>query len=240
MKYLFFDTETTGLPTNHGPASKYENVWPFPVSIAWILADEGGVILNSEYHIIKPDGWDIPAESTTIHKITTTMATRYGIDLRTVMDRFMWYVNESDVVVAHNLHFDQNVVNNVLKWRLGKTVMIEDYNKRMFCTMVNGREIVGIPGKTPGKFKNAKLSEMYKQTFGCEPTGMLHNAMTDTTVLMQCFFKIWGTLEVQESTIAIGVTDLPAKNYNLLINASASAPIITKLTISLADPSDSV
>lgn len=238
MKYLFFDTETTGLPKNHGPASKFEDVWPFPVSIAWILADEGGVILNSEYHLIKPEAWDIPPESIAIHKITPSMAMQHGISCRTVMERFLWYVGSCDVIVAHNLHFDQNVINNVLKWRLGKSMMLEDYKKRMFCTMSNGRDIVGMPGKTPGKFKNAKLSEMYKQTFGTEPTGTLHNAMTDTTILMQCFFRIWGTLEIDNNAVTVDF-DLPAKNYNL-INATASAPVITTLTISLTDPSDAV
>lgn len=228
MKYLFFDTETTGLPTDRTPARKTAGVWPNPVSIAWILANEYGVVLHSEYHIIKPKNWKIPAESTSIHNISHEFAIMYGAELTEVIDRFMWYVCESDVIIAHNLNFDTNVINNVLKWHLGRTLMLEDYKKRMFCTMINARTIVGLPGKGAGKFKAPKLSEMYSELFGRPPSMTLHNAMTDTQILYECFYKIWGK-----------PCDLPDEHI-ILINEAASAPIITTLAISIADPSEAV
>jgi DNA polymerase-3 subunit epsilon len=235
MKYLFFDTETTGLPINRTSAVMASGIWPNLVSIAWILADEHGIILHSEYHIVKPRSWIIPEESIAIHKITQSIAEKYGMGLNEVIERFMWYVNESDVIVAHNLHFDQNVINNALKWQLGKTLMIEDYKKRLFCTMINGRKIVGIPAKTPGKFKAAKLSEMYKQLFGTEPRGVLHNAMTDTNVLVECFYRIWGTpCELPEI-----INVLPGFPVIMINDASAAAPFITTIKISF-DSSETV
>jgi len=228
MKYLFFDTETTGLPLERVPAKKTMGIWPNPVSIAWILANECGVILHSEYHIIKPKNWMIPSESTEIHNISHEFATNYGADLEDVFDRFMWYANEADVLVAHNLHYDMNVVNNVLKWHLNRSLMLEDYKKRMFCTMINSRKLVGLPGKTPGKFKAPKLSEMYIQLFGTMPLLTLHNAMTDTQILYECFYKLWGR-----------PCDLP-KESMVIINETASAPIITTFTIFTADLSDAV
>jgi DNA polymerase III subunit epsilon len=228
MKYLFFDTETTGLPSDRVPARKIQGVWPSPVSIAWILANDNGIILHSEYHIIKPRNWMIPRESTEIHNISHEFAVANGADLEEVFNRFLWYANEADVLVAHNLHFDMNVVNNVLKWHLNRTLMLEDYKKRMFCTMLNSRKLVGLPGKTPGSFKAPKLSEMYTQLFGSLPVLTLHNAMTDTQILYECFYKLWGR-----------PCDLPEER-TVIINETASAPIITTLSISIADPSDAV
>ena len=120
MKYLFFDTETTGL-------SKTANL----VSIAWLMANENGLIIHSEYHIIKPEGWIIPEDSIKIHKITQIHAEKYGADLREVIDRFLWYVNQADVLVAHNIQFDQKIINYALKYVLGKSLLLEDYKKRM-------------------------------------------------------------------------------------------------------------
>lgn len=238
MKYLFFDTETTGLPSDRIPASKISGIWPNLVSIAWILANEDGVILHSEYHIVKPINWIIPEQSVAIHKITKTIADKYGMELREVIDRFMWYVNECDVIVAHNLNFDQNVINNALKWQLGKAMMIEDYGKRLFCTMHNGRTIVGTPCKTPGKFRNVKLVDMYITLFGREPNGVLHNAMTDTQVLMDCFYRIWGTPCELPAIIEVK-SDLPIIPVVISTNASASAPFITTFSISF-DSSEAV
>ncbi len=227
MKYLFFDTETTGL-------SKTANL----VSIAWLMANDYGVTLHSEYHIIKPAGWIIPEESIKIHKITQTHAEKYGAELSDVINRFLWYVNESDVLVAHNIQFDQKIINNTLKYNLGKTLTLDDYKKRMFCTMTSSKEFVSKPSKT-GKFKNPTLGEMYIELFGKEPSGVLHNALTDVQVMVQCFYKLWGTPCELPAIVNMAI-DLPALDLNIIYDA-ASAPIITTaLTSSPTDPSDAV
>lgn len=226
MKYLFFDTETTGV-------SKTSNL----VSIAWLLANDEGVTLHSEYHIIKPEGWIIPEETIKIHKITQTTAERFGANQRDVLWRFLWFVNEADVLVAHNIQFDQKIVNNALKTYLGHSLMLEDYGKRLFCTMMHAKEVVGRVTRN-NKFKNPTLTEMYTQLFGSAPVGQLHNAMVDVQVLTQCFFKLWGT-PCELPPVDSVVLDLPALN-KVIIYEAASAPIITAVSTSPTDPSDAV
>ena len=52
--YLFFDTETTGLPRNwKAPVTDLDN-WPRMVQIAWILTDGEGEQLDIADYIIKP------------------------------------------------------------------------------------------------------------------------------------------------------------------------------------------
>ena len=40
--YLFFDTETTGLPKNWNAPIQNVNNWPRMVQIAWLLYDNNG------------------------------------------------------------------------------------------------------------------------------------------------------------------------------------------------------
>lgn len=225
MRVLLFDTETTGLPHKpQYPAKMCKNNWADIVSIAWILADEHGNALETEYHVIRPEGWTIPQESVEIHKITEEHAYAYGEDLRTIMNKFVECVLKSDVLVAHNINFDKNIVNNALKWRLNLPYMLEDIVKRFFCTMQESRTIVGLPGKTKGTYKMAKLSEMYERLFNKKPTEMLHNSLGDTQIMKECFFRIWGN-----------PIDLPEPIVKQITNEAVQTSIVTKMQISLTE-----
>lgn len=58
--YLFFDTETTGLPRNwKAPATDLNN-WPRMIQIAWILCDIDGNRIEVDDYIIKPENFRIP------------------------------------------------------------------------------------------------------------------------------------------------------------------------------------
>jgi DNA polymerase III epsilon subunit-like protein len=203
MRVLLFDTETTGLPHKpQFPAKMCKNNWADIVSIAWILADENGNALETEYHVIRPDGWSIPQDSVEIHKITEEYAYACGESLGSVIIKFIECVRRSDVVVAHNINFDKNVINNALRWRMNLPYLLEDVATRLFCTMKESREIIGLPGKTKGTYKMAKLSEMYSRLFDKEPTEVLHNALGDTQIMKDCFFRIWGNpLDLPEEPV---------------------------------------
>ena len=68
--YLFFDTETTGLPKRYNaPMDDLDN-WPRLVQVAWILFDEEGKEIVSNSYIVRPEGFIIPKESSLIHGIT--------------------------------------------------------------------------------------------------------------------------------------------------------------------------
>ena len=72
--YLFFDTETTGLPRNYkAPLTAFDN-WPRMVQIAWMQYDESGSLLSETSYIIKPEGYQIPEAVSKLHGITTERA----------------------------------------------------------------------------------------------------------------------------------------------------------------------
>ena len=65
--YLFFDTETTGLPKNwKAPITDLEN-WPRLVQLAWLVYDNIGNKISTKNFIVKPSGFIISEESTKIH-----------------------------------------------------------------------------------------------------------------------------------------------------------------------------
>jgi DNA polymerase III epsilon subunit-like protein len=183
MRVLIFDTETTGLPTQRVGAKTGPNIWPHIVSISWMVLDsDTNKTLAQKSYIIKPGGWVIPEESTAIHGIMHRYAERYGADLAGVMDDFL-AVNH-DILVAHNLAFDENVILNAVMWDLGRRDF-QGFTKPRFCTMTISRDMCRLPYPSgyPGN-KPPKLSELYEHVFRKKPTkSRLHGSFYDTKIL---------------------------------------------------------
>jgi len=83
--YLFFDTETTGLPKNWKAPVTDLNNWPRMIQIAWILCDQNGTRIESDDFIIQPEGFTIPSDASRVHGISTEKAIREGEDLEQVL-----------------------------------------------------------------------------------------------------------------------------------------------------------
>ncbi len=108
--YLFFDTETNGLPRNwKAPITDLAN-WPRLVQIAWILYDNSGNEIERNYHIIKPNGFTIPYKASSIHGISTKRALSEGVDLIDVLEEFDRQIAKPSILVAHNMSFDEKIV----------------------------------------------------------------------------------------------------------------------------------
>lgn len=179
MKLLIFDTETTGLPKSREPAIRGPNNWPHLVSIAWIVV-ENDKILKSDYHIIKPN-WNIPEDSTKIHGITNEKANSSGEPLGEVMNKF--FAEEHDVLVAHNMNFDYNVLVNAVIWDSG---MKYPLFKRRFCTMDSMTTTMKMPAANGRGFKPPKLTELYEYTTKKKAQlHQLHNSLYDTQLLAE-------------------------------------------------------
>jgi len=182
--YLFFDTETAGLPRNRkAPVSDLNN-WPRLVQIAWLQYDKSGSRVKGSDYIIKPEGFTIPYNATKIHGITTERAMEEGISLDVVLEEFSTAINGSDYLVAHNMDFDEKVV--------GAEFVRKNISNRLFqtpriCTMKTSTSFCEIPG--PYGYKWPTLSELHFALFhtGIEDT---HNALVDVEVCAKCFFQL--------------------------------------------------
>ncbi|MBC8147490.1 MAG: 3'-5' exonuclease, partial [Bacteroidetes bacterium] len=86
--YLFFDTETNGLPKNWKAAVSDLNNWPRLVQLAFLYYDENGNIISNGDFIIKPEGFTIPFEVSRIHGISTEKAMEEGKPILPVLQNF--------------------------------------------------------------------------------------------------------------------------------------------------------
>lgn len=184
--YLFFDTETTGIPRNHdAPASNVEN-WPRLVQIAWALTDENGKELRSQTFIIRPDGFEIPLGAARVHGITTEMASRLGIEIETVLTAFAEDLSAAKILVAHNIQFDERVVGAEF-FRAGRKKS-PLAGVSLCCTMRSSTNFCRIPGGPRG-YKWPTLGQLHRTLFGAS-FDSAHNAVADVRACAKCFFEL--------------------------------------------------
>jgi DNA polymerase III epsilon subunit-like protein len=182
--YVFFDTETSGLPRNwKAPASDVDN-WPRLVQIAWICCEQDGSVLESQGYIIKPVGFAISPQAARIHGITTARARREGVELLPVLEQFAGAVAAAGQVIAHNIDFDEKIVFAELL-RAGRPNVFG--GKRRICTMKQSADYCRLPGRYGYKWPT--LSQLHQRLFGKEFAGA-HGALADTEACLRCFFKL--------------------------------------------------
>ena len=182
--YLFFDTETTGLPKNwKAPVTDFNN-WPRMVQIAWILCDSKGNRMATGDYIIKPENFTIPYDASKIHGISTEKAIREGENLEIVLTEFNSLVEKADFIVAHNISFDEKIVGAELLRKAVKSVF---QIKRKLCTMQASTNYCKLPG--PYGYKWPKLSELHIKLFGVD-FEEAHNAFVDINATEKCFWEM--------------------------------------------------
>ena len=192
MRVIVFDTETTGLPKWVG--SKYgsrKKVYPQVIQLGWLVYDfSAEKLVKSRDVIIKlPDGARIPPESTKIHKITNEMMDTTGVSLSDAFYEFNDDLQNCDVVIAHNLEFDKNVM--MQEYERNGYVNVFDVMKKHeeYCTMLNTIDFCAI--KKMGRYglynKWPKLEELHTKQFGDCPKGNLHDALNDVIVCFRAY-----------------------------------------------------
>lgn len=182
--FLFFDTETTGLPRRwNAPVTDVDN-WPRLVQLAWMMYSEDGQLKESRDVIIQPEGFSIPLEVSRLHGISTTIAVEKGLPLKEVMEEFADKIDEAYALVGHNISFDECIVGAEFE-RL--RMMTSLFLKPKYCTMKSATKYCQLPGKQG--FKAPRLSELHQILFG---TGFdnAHNALADVEATARCFWEL--------------------------------------------------
>ena len=181
IKYLFFDTETTGIPKDYNAPTSDSRNWPRLVQLSWITTDGDCNNLSENDYIIYPDGFVIPSDAAKLHGITTKIAKDKGWPLEVVLERFSKDFNAADTIVGHNIAFDKKIVGAELI-RLGQKDIMN--SKKSLCTMESATDFCKIPGYHG--YKWPKLQELHKKLFGYEFEDA-HNSMSDVTATLECF-----------------------------------------------------
>jgi len=179
--YLFFDTETTGVPKDYrAPVIE----WPRMVQLAWLMHNEKREVIDSGNLIIKPEGFKIPKAAADIHGITDEIALEKGTDLKEVLIVFKERLDTAKYIIGHNVSFDRKILRGEL---IRKEVEYDSSEKIKLCTMMLSTKYCAIPNRSG--FKWPKLQELHKKLFGEEFEGA-HDASADIKATARCFWKL--------------------------------------------------
>ena len=185
MKYaICIDTETTGkwnfkLPPDHATQ-------PRACQIATAVVDENASVKARFSSLIIPDGWKIDPEAAAVNKLSDELCCAVGMPILCVLQILEMMASKCTMVIAHNLDFDEAVVQNEYRKKdLSKNAMA---GLERFCTMKASAPILKIAGKY-GDFKWPKLAETHRHFFKCDFDGA-HDAMADVEACLKCYFAI--------------------------------------------------
>lgn len=183
MAVLVFDTETTG-KVDFGLAPEHPSQ-PRVCQLAALLCDDDGSPLGRLACLVRPAGWTIPGEAQAVHGLSTEHCARYGLDLGLALVLLNDLVRVADVIVAHNLEYDDAVLAGECR-RLGWDGFAP--RKARYCTMRAGTDLCKIPGKYG--FKWPRLQELHRHLFGEDFAGA-HDAMADVAACARCYFQMF-------------------------------------------------
>lgn len=187
---LFFDTETTGIPKSRkAPVTDLAN-WPRVIQLAWALYDGPGEPVAAAEHLVRPEGFTIPADATRIHGITTADATARGQPAAEVLTAFLADLDRAQALVAHNLDFDRPILGAEFL-RLGHPlpdVQARFLTKPAVCTMKASIHLCALPGRY-GRFKLPGLAELHRKLFGEDFPGA-HRALDDVRACARCYWRL--------------------------------------------------
>jgi len=213
MIIIVVDTETTGLPNTKMINEKTLHLWPYIVQFSYIVYNnETNTLLKTVDHIIKvPDSVVISEENSNIHGITDLISKTKGTNISNVLNEFMEDYNNSNIVVAHNMEFDLNIIKVELMRQIynnnHSTIEKENYTQnlnclkssnKLCCTMQESIDICNIKaiskaGKEYIKFPS--LSELHNHLFNIVPKN-LHNSLNDVLICLRCFYKLHYNIDI--------------------------------------------
>lgn len=218
IKILIFDTETTGLPLKNIPAKEDLGNYPYVLQFAGTffevdldkLQDDNYGVVREIFNIntyVQPYRKDVKVvthpKALAVHGITDEM-TEQGNLIETLALLYQGMIIQADVIVAHNLEFDSNVMMSELL-NLG-LVLGTRRTLCTICTMQFSKPILKLINDSQyakEEYKNPKLSELYQYLFGenLEDNHIAHDADGDVAATRRCFLELLKTEEVLEDFI---------------------------------------
>ena len=206
MRFLVFDTETTGLPTTKFITPTTLHLWPHIVQFSSLIYDTSlnAIVDTKNYIVTIPDDMVISESSTAIHGITTDMSIHSGNNIDDIIASFISDIKTVDKIIGHNVAFDLNMIKVALMRKIHCEATSEKKKKALkcnlhylsnyehvACTMNDTTAYCNI--KMVNKYnkeyiKSPKLIELHNILFNSEPNN-LHNSFNDILVTLRCFMK---------------------------------------------------
>lgn len=193
MKYAVVDTEGSGLFDYSKPADAEGQ--PRLAALSIITTKEDLTVDAIMDFLVKPDGWSMSAEATSINGLTTEYLTEHGKPIAEVLDAYAALIEAGYIIVAHNAQHDCKSMRAELR-RAGRDDLFE--GTKNICTMRSATAVVGAV-KANGSLKFPKLEE------ACQHFGIVnkagHTAAGDCQAAYEVFLKLHAMDALQEPTV---------------------------------------
>lgn len=195
MRVLVFDTETSGLIPK-----KYESPeCPYILQLACILVDTDGSKVNKIDSINEIINAPINKLDDKVMEITglTIEKVKSGVDIVPLLNKFKNMLENSDVMVAHNLDFDLKMI----KIEFERNNIELNTPGSSYCTMKNSTQICSIERENSfGKYlKWPTLEELHKHLFPGLDVKNLHDAYVDSILCLRCYLMLNCKLDIYEN-----------------------------------------
>lgn len=196
---LFYDTETSGFPTNKIPMNDKENAWI--VQLGYILGTEDHIYLQGNL-IVQSEGRSINPHALKVHGITTEKCDKLGLNENSVVFQFHNAISNATNIICHNESFDAKMLkllfarqvieickgDKTIEEVVNTTMKGNYYDKNVICTMEASTNFCKLPGRY-GKYKWPKLEELYKILFHKKFVGA-HDALSDVKATRRCYYEL--------------------------------------------------
>lgn len=186
---LFFDTETTGFTRPNLPID--DAAQPYIVQLAAQLCQPDGKVVAG-FSLVIGNDVEIPAQAKAVHGITEEHCVRFGVSPLSAMSMFAHFHQRADLIVAHNIKFDKDVIETGMTRAQGKEMRLK---KPLYCTMEAAKPIVQLPPTDRMRAagfngpKAPKLEECIRHFFGEELAGA-HDAEADMLGCKRVYFHL--------------------------------------------------
>lgn len=186
FKYIFIDTETTGLPRDPY-ASPYDlKNWPRIVQISWIITGGRGQVLHKDNYIIKPSGFSIPNKASKLHGIDDKRASLEGKPIEFVLNKLIEDCNGVNCLVGYNISFDEHVIDAELI-RADLPLVFEEMET--FCVMKPFGVFFNSGDGNGARWHYPSLEDLYLQFFN-HFLSNAHNSASDIQATMEIFWEL--------------------------------------------------
>lgn len=183
--YIFFDTETNGVPKNYDASPKEVDNWPRIIQLGFQVYDENQNLVSEYCNLIKPDGWVVPdSDFHKKHGYSTEKCEQGGVPIAEALGEFVKELQNCRYLIAHNIKFDKNVVGAEM---IRANIKSENRPQKI-CTMMETVNFCQIK-KNWGGYKWPQLMELYVKLFNEEFDGA-HDALDDVKACAKSFFEL--------------------------------------------------
>jgi DNA polymerase III epsilon subunit-like protein len=152
--------------------------------LAYLVYDINGNKVSGADFIIKPVGFTIPGEAVLIHDISTFRALKDGKDLAAVLVEFQRQLAQAELLVAHCMSFDENVIGaEFLRCGMKDPLPV----KKKVCTLQSTIDYCALPGEHGYRWPG--LSELHFKLFHSN-LKRAHTADADAAAVAKCFWEL--------------------------------------------------